>query len=145
MKVALPLLLLSALFLSACGAGPEPDRLEGEEQATKVVYAFLTALQSGDEEKALALIHNKPDYIIKDFERCREYFFDRQPTGRKMLEVGRETYGAEWQIYLDLQLNYGPQMKQLHFILGPGNPPTVRGVTPIVPDDQTEPGPFSSN
>ncbi|MDQ8179482.1 hypothetical protein [Pelagicoccus sp. SDUM812005] len=126
--------LLAALFLSACGDGPEPEYMEGEEHAATVVSSFLTALQEGDEEKAKALTHHKPDYIIRDFERCREYFFERRPTGKTVMKVGHELYAREWQIFVDMQINYGSQMKQLHFVLGPGEVPKVRGVTPIVPD-----------
>lgn len=128
--------IVAALFLSACGDGPEPDFMEGEDKAALVVSTFLTALQQGDEEKARALIHKKPDYIIRDFDRCREYFFERRPTGKKVMKVGYELYAREWQIFVDLQINYGSQMKQLHFVLSPGEIPKVRGVTPIVPDER---------
>lgn len=128
------LTILAAFLLTACGGGPEPEHMEGEEKAATVVTTFLAALQQGDEAKAKALTHEKPDYIISDFERCREYFFERQPTGKKVLKTGYEQYAREWQIYVDMQINYGPQMKQLHFVLSPGEIPKVRGVTPIVPD-----------
>lgn len=135
MRLFLPIAILSAVLLSACGPGPKPDSMQGEDQAAAVVSTFLTALQNNDRDKAKALTHKKPDFIIKDFDRCREYFFERQPTGKKVLDRGIESYGSEWQIFVDMQLNYGPQMKQLHFILGPGKIPKVRGVTPIVPID----------
>ncbi len=136
MKFFLPLAILAALFLSACGSGPEPEFMEGEDRAAKVVFAFLTALQQGDEDKVRALMHKKPDYIIRDFDRCREYFFERRPTGKKVMKVGHEHYAREWQIFVDIQINYGSQMKQLHFVLGPGEIPKVRGVIPIVPDER---------
>lgn len=128
-----PILFVFTL-LSGCGPGPEPKVMEGEDKAVAVVSAFLSALQANDEEKTKALMHPKPDFVIRDFERCREYFFERQPTGKKVLKVGHELYSREWQIFVDMQINYGPQMKQLHFILGPGEVPKLRGVTPIVPD-----------
>ncbi|MBD5779268.1 hypothetical protein IEN85_07165 [Pelagicoccus sp. NFK12] len=134
MKLFPAVSLLAALFLSACGSGPEPEYLEGEDKAAMVVTSFLTALQQGDEEKAKALTDDSPDYIIADFERCRDYFFERRPTGTKVMKTGYEHYAREWQIFVDLQINYGPQMKQLHFVLSPGEIPKVRGVTPIVPD-----------
>lgn len=110
--------------------------MEGEDKAAKVVFAFLTALQQGDEAKVRALMHKKPDYIIRDFDRCREYFFERRPTGKKVMKIGHEHYAREWQIFVDIQINYGSQMKQLHFVLGPGEIPKVRGVIPIVPDER---------
>ncbi len=123
------------LFLLACGGGAEPEYLEGEENAEAALSTYLTALQQGDEEKVRALTHPSPDYIIRDYEQCREYFFERRPTGKKVLKVGHEYYGSEWQIFVDMQINYGTQMKQLHFVLGTGEVPKVRGVTPIVPDE----------
>ncbi|MDQ8184526.1 hypothetical protein [Pelagicoccus sp. SDUM812002] len=134
MKFSPAVALFAVLLLSACGGGPEPEYLQGEEDAASVVSAFLTALQQGDEERAKALTHHKPDYIIRDFERCREYFFERRPTGKNVIKVGYEHYAREWQIYVDMQINYGSQMKQLHFVLGPGEVPKVRGVIPIIPD-----------
>lgn len=126
--------LAAAFFLAACGRGPEPEYLEGEERAVATLTEFLTAVQQSDEAKAKSLMHSKPDYIIRDFEGCREYFFERRPTGKKVLETGHQYYGGEWQIFVDMQINYGPEMKQLHFILDPGTPPKLRGVLPIVPD-----------
>ncbi len=134
MKLYTPLALFAAFLLSACGRAPEPEFLKGEDQAATVVNSFLTALQQGDEAKTKALTHARPDYIIGDFESCREYFFERRPTGTKVLKVGHEYYAREWQIYVDLQINYGSQMKQMHFVLGPGEVPKMRGVTPIVPN-----------
>lgn len=124
----------AALFLVACGRGPEPEYLEGEELAVATVTDFLTALQQSDEAKARTLMHSKPDHIIRDFERCREYFFERRPTGKKVMETGHQYYGGEWQIFVDMQINYGAEMKQLHFVLDPGKVPKLRGVLPIVPD-----------
>ncbi|MBK1875395.1 hypothetical protein [Pelagicoccus mobilis] len=131
----LPLLGLVALaFLTACGPGPEPDVLLGEDKAASVVSTFLSAVQSKDDKKAKALTHSRPDSIIGDLEACRGYFFERRPTGKKLLEIGHEDYGGEWHIYVDYQLNYyGNQIKQLHFVLAPGEIPKVRGVTPIKP------------
>lgn len=126
--------IAAAFLLTACGPGPEPDVLEGERKAAAVISTFLTALQSSDESKAKVLTHSRPDSIIGDFEACRNYFFERTPTGKKVLEIGHENYGGEWHIFVDYQLNYrGNQIKQLHFILAPGEIPKVRGVTPIKP------------
>lgn len=124
---------LFCLLLSACGPGPEPDFLEGEDVAASVVFEFLTAVREGNEAKADSLRYSRPDHIIADTERCRQLFFEQLPTGRKVLAVGRERYANEWQIYVDLKLSYGQQMKQLHFLLDPGESPKVRAVSPIVP------------
>lgn len=134
MKASLCFGLFLTLFLTACGPGPEPDRLEGEGKAASVVSTFLAAIKSGDDAKAKALIHERPDSIIGDFEACRGYFFERNPTGKKLLEIGHENYGGEWHIFVDYQLTYaGNQIKQLHFVLSAGEIPKVRGVTPIKP------------
>lgn len=129
--------LVTALFLTACGPGPKPEFLEGEDKAASVVSTFLSAVKSGDDEKAKALTHSRPDSIIGDLEACRGYFFERNPTGKKVLEVGYEDYGGEWHLFVDYQLSYhGNQIKQLHFVLSPGEVPKVRGVTPIKPGQE---------
>lgn len=134
MKFLPSICLVAAVFLTACGPGPEPDYLEGEEKAASVVSTFLSAVKSGDDAKAKALTHDRPDLIIRDLEACRSFFFERSPTGKKVLDTGYEKYRSEWHIYVDYQLSYhGNQIKQLHFVLSAGEIPKVRGVTPIKP------------
>lgn len=123
-----------ALFLLVgCGPGPKPDYLEGTEEAPASVSAFLSAVQQGDYETAKQLTHEKPDYIVSDLDRCQEIFFERQPTGRRVLETGYEVYAREWEIYVDLQISYGEQVKQVHFVLSPGPEPKIRSISPIIP------------
>ena len=99
---ALPLFsLVATVLLTACGPGPEPDVLLGENKAASVVSTFLSAVQSKDDEKAKALTDDRPDSIIGDLEACRGYFFERRPTGKKVLEIGHENYGGKWHIYVD--------------------------------------------
>lgn len=121
-------------FLTGCGPGPKPNYLEGAKDAPATVSAFLTALQQGDYDLAKSLTHEDPDYIVADLDRCKEIFFERQPTGRRVLDTGYEIYHREWEIFVDLQINYGQQVKQIHFILAPGPAPKIRSVAPIIPE-----------
>lgn len=132
MRLASLASLVCSLFFLGCGVDPEPKSLEGEEQAAEVVVGFLKALESGEFEEAERYLYEKPDYILKDLERCRELFFSVKPTGMTVLKTGREHYGRQWQAYVDLKINYGAQMKKLHFTVAPGTPPKLRGVNPII-------------
>ncbi|MDQ8202111.1 hypothetical protein [Pelagicoccus sp. SDUM812003] len=135
MKSAPLAFLFSLLFLVACGVGPEPESLEGEENAAAVVNAFLRALEAEDFDKAKQFLYSKPDYILRDLAHCRDLFFSEEATGISVMQVGHEEYGHKWQIFVDVKINYGPRMKQLHFVLAPDEIPKLRGVNPIVPID----------
>lgn len=128
--------ILASLFLWGCGPGPKPDYLEGRERAANSVSNFLTALQEKDFDAAKALTAPDPDFIVADLERCYEIFFERQPTGRRVLKTGYEVYHREWEHFVDMQINYGDQVKQIHFVLSSGEIPKVRSISPIIPDSQ---------
>ena len=126
------LLCLSfAFLLVACGPPPEPEVLEGEDQAGKVVVSFLRAVESGSFDKARALLFENTDYILADLKYCRELFFPIKATGITVLDVGHELYGNKWHIAVDVKINYGDQMKPLRFTLSPGEIPLLRGVNPL--------------
>lgn len=120
-----------SLLLAACGPGPEPKSLAGESQAAEIVDGFLAALQIADFELASSFLHDDPDRILDDLPAARELFFGVPSTGRATLAQGREQYGMDWHINLDVKLNYGDKMKQLRFTLAPGVPPKIRGVNPM--------------
>lgn len=131
MKLLRLLVLLPLVFLCACGVDPEPKRLEGELEAASVVTSFLKAIEKEDFQRAASFLYSKPDYILKDLPHCRDLFYSAPPSGMSVLRTGKELYGREWQIYVDLKINYGTQMKQLHFTLAPGSPPQLRGMNPL--------------
>lgn len=131
MKFRLFCVSLLALLFSSCGDKPEPDTLEGEETAAQYVTSFMKAVEFGDFSKAASYLHSNPDANLKDLQYCRDLFFHRKASGMAVLGVGHEVYGNEWHIAVDLKINYGDLMKKLRFTLAPGNPPKLRGVSPL--------------
>lgn len=131
MKSIRLLVLLPLVLLCSCGVDPEPKHLEGELEAASVVTSFLNAIEKEDFQRAATYLYPKPDYILKDLQHCRDLFYAAPPSGMSVLRTGKELYGREWQIFVDLKINYGTQMKQLHFTLAPGSPPKLRGMNPL--------------
>ncbi|EDY85058.1 hypothetical protein VDG1235_4692 [Verrucomicrobiia bacterium DG1235] len=133
MKIVRALLFLPLFLLISCGVDPEPKYLEGEDVAATVVTRFLGALEKEDYQRAEAYLYPKADYILRDLPHCRDLFYSAPPSGMSVIRTGKELYGREWQIFVDLKINYGSQMKQIHFTLTSGEAPKLRGMNPLVP------------